>query len=276
MSSGGGPSSTTTVAKSEPPDYVKPYAIDFMNNAAQLANQSGGQYQGQRIADLNGYQTAGMDATAQRAIQGNGAMNAGNQYLQDTISGKYLSPDSNPYLAQMGNTVANDVQTRMAGMARGSGSGMTNSGWQESTARGLGDALGNLYGNAYSQERGMQNSAVGMAPTYAANDYTDTRALTGVGDAYRQYNQDLLNQGYQDWQSAMNAPYSQLDLMGNAIRTSMGGGGTSTSTGPNPYQASPMANMLGGGLAGYSIGGMMGANPYMSTGLGAAAGGLLR
>jgi len=276
MSGGGSaPSTTTTISKSEPPEYVKPYSIEMMNRSAELANNPIAQYGGQRIAGMDSRQQLGLDMTTQRAIAGSPVMNSAKSNMQSTLNGDYLDANSNPYMAQMAKTVGDDVQTRMAAMGRGSGSGMTNSGWQEATARGMTDSLGNLYGQNYANERSRQMQAAQLAPQYAQADYQDAQNLIGAGDAYRTYNQDLLNQQYQDWQTAQNAPYQQLDVLANGIRTSMGGGGTNTSTGPNPYQANRMAGMIGGGLAGYGISQMAGGNPYLYSGAGAVAGGLL-
>ena len=43
-------------------------------------------------------------------------------------------------------------------------------------------------------------------------------------------------------------PYQQLDLLANAIRTSMGGGGTNVTSAPNAYQPNSTAQMIGTGL----------------------------
>ena len=89
-------------------------------------------------------------------------------------------------------------------------------------------------------------------------------------------NQSILDQGYNNWLEAKNYPYQQLDVMGNAIRTTMGGGGTTTMTGPNPNQSSPLGSAVGGAALGYGLAGMApaawGLTGPVGAGIGAAAG----
>lgn len=276
-----GPSTTTTISKSEPPEYVKPYSIEMMNRAGELSNRPFQTYGGQRIADMTPYQMMGLDMTAQRALSGSPVMNAAQGSLQNTLAGGYMSPDSNPYMASMASAIGDQfnrtVGAQNASLMRTQGA-FGNTGLSEKMSMDNGQLAGqltNLYGQNYSAERQRQMQAAQLSPQMAAADYQDAQNLIGAGDAYRTYHQDLLNQGFADWQAAQNGPYQQLDVLANAIRTSMGGGGTSTSTAPNPYQGSRMASMIGGGLAGYGIGQMQGWNPYMSAGLGAVGGGLL-
>src|SRR6185436_2490088 len=79
-------------------------------------------------------------------------------------------------------------------------------------------------------------------------------ALTGVGDAQRQYQQDLLNQGLQSWNQSQLYPYQQNEFLGNALARSSGNvAGGYSSTQSNGYQASPLAGLLGAGAAGYGL-----------------------
>jgi hypothetical protein len=116
-----------------------------------------------------------------------------------------------------------------------------------------------------------------LAPQMANLDYQDAQALLGVGDIRRGYSQDILNQNYGNWLDAQQYPYKQLDVLGNALRASVGGGSTITTSGPNPYQASPAAGMLGGGLLGYGLASNYGGTtvpPWMGAAGGALLGGL--
>ena len=93
--------------------------------------------------------------------------------------------------------------------------------------------------------------------TVVAQPETDLQAgqaLTGVGDVYRQYQQDLLNQSLSNWNQMQQAPLQGLDVLGNALARASGNaaGGTSAVT-TNPYQASPYASLLGLGALGYGI-----------------------
>ena len=109
-----------------------------------------------------------------------------------------------------------------------------------------------------------------MAPQYAQQDYADAQALIGVGDAYRNDQQNKLNQQLADWTEAQQDPYKKLDTLASTIATASGGYANSSSSAPNPYPATPMASMIGGGLLGNAVG-----SQYGAGGLGAMAGGAL-
>ncbi|MGB6105639.1 MAG: hypothetical protein WBF88_17490 [Pusillimonas sp.] len=106
----------------------------------------------------------------------------------------------------------------------------------------------------FQNERLRQLQAAGMVPGMAQAGYANSQALLGIGDAQQAQNQGALDLAYQDWMQQQNHPYQSLDVMGNAIRTLMGGGGTQTQTGPNPYQRSGTASALGGAIGGGTLG----------------------
>lgn len=271
---GGAPAQTTTISKTEPPAYVQPYSEQLMTRAGDLSNAQYTPYSGNRIADLNQYHQAGLQGTAARAINGSPLMNSASAMLTDTAMGAYMSPNSNPYLADTVRQAQDSVQARIGAMDRGSGS-FGNSGVQYMAGRGMADATNNVYAQNYQNERTNQMRTAMFAPQMAEADYKDAQALLGVGDVYRDDSQQRLNQQYQDWQQQQQWPYQQLDVLANAIRTSMGGGGTSVTSAPNAFQTNPTANMIGGGMLGYGLGGAAGVNPWLGAGGGALLGGLL-
>ncbi len=271
MPSGDGGGDTTSVQKVEPPDAVKPYLTPFMNQAASLAGRPYQAYTGQRIAGFSPEQEAGMQLTAARALQGAPDINATRMNLTDTMSGAYMSPDSNPYLKQMADTALDSVQGRVNSTMRGTG-GYGGSAHAETLARSLGDTAANIYGTNYNNERTNQMRGMAFAPQMASMDYQDLNALGQVGAQRQGMTQSILDQGYNNWLEAKNYPYQQLDVMGNAIRTTMGGGGTTTMTGPNPNQSSPIASALGGASIGYGLAPMFGTAGPLGAGIGAAAG----
>ena len=105
--------------------------------------------------------------------------------------------------------------------------------------------------NVFNNERNNQMASMEFAPQLAESDYRDAQALLGVGDIYRDDSQQNLNFNYDQWQQAQNYPYQQLDVLANALRTSVGAGGSSVMSAPNAYSSNSTANMLGTGLMGY-------------------------
>ena len=99
-----------------------------------------------------------------------------------------------------------------------------------------------------SQERGLQQSAMGMAPVFANQDYTDIGQLLNAGTQAQGFDTQAQGQQQQWWQEAQNYPQNRLTNYGNAL--GVGSGGTSTQTATDPSQAS---QLLGGGLTGLAL-----------------------
>ena len=94
---------------------------------------------------------------------------AGQGALQDTLSGKYLDPNTNPALQNSVNDALGLAKSQFASQYGGSaGQNIENSGYQEALARGLGSAATNAYSNAYGQERANQMNALGMVPAFSS------------------------------------------------------------------------------------------------------------
>lgn len=270
-SSGGG--NTTSTTKMEPPAQVLPYLSGYMDKAAAIANTPYKVYQGQRIANITPEQRMGSNMTAAQALNGFQGQLDGMNVFQDTLQGKYMDPNSNPWLTATAQKAMGDISNNYrtgtgvntdAAAARAGAFG--GSAWQQqvnANERALGDSLGNaanqFYGQNYFNERNNQMSAMNMMPTMQNMGYTDAEKLMGVGDNFRQYQQDLLNAQYGDWQEAQNYPAKTLDIFGNALRATMGAGGTQTTSQSGAYQPSRFANAAGGAMAGFGIGGLPGA-----------------
>ena len=281
--SGGGDQTSKTVA--EPAAEVKPYLKPFLDNAWGNANDPYQAYQGQRIAGLDQAQLMGMNLTGAQALNGfQGQGEASNNY-QAMMRGDFLTPESNPYLAANAQKAMSDItnayrtgtkpQTDAAAARSGAFGGSAWSQMVNNNERTLGDSLGNtanqFYGENYARERANQMQGLGMMSNMQNIGYNDASKLTGVGDAMRNYNQDLLNTQYQDWQENQNSKYLKQEQFANALRATMGAGSSSTTTSSNPYKVSPVANALGGAIGGYGLGSAMG-NGALGAGLGGAAG----
>lgn len=126
---------------------------------------------------------------------------------------------------------------------------------------------------AWDAERGRQMGMVGTGQALSNQAYTDAQNMLGVGDIQRDYQQTLNNQAYQNFLNQQNWPLQNLDILANAIRTSMGGGGTTTQTASMP-SVNRTANMVGGAMTGYSLGSALGGSDSYGGALGAGAGAL--
>lgn len=277
------PANTTTTTTNAPPAFVQPYSEDLLKRAGTLSGAPYQPYGGQMISPMTDDQRAGLTMTSNRARDGSPLMNASQGELQKTVGGAYLDPSTNPAWAPMSKAITDAyskgtaAQTDAAFAKAGAFGG---SGYQDQTQtnqKALGDTLSGAAGNLYNNERLNQLRATQQAPEMAKSDYMDAQAMLGSGDVQRQEGQDQLNQQYQRFMQAQQWPYQNMDVLANAIRTSMGGGGSSVTTAPNPYQPNRTAGALGGGLLGYGLGQAYGGQvaPYAGAGLGALAGGLV-
>jgi hypothetical protein len=270
---GGGGSKQTQTTTVTPWAGVQPYITDYLGRAQGQSNVPFQFNQGDQIAPLSPEQQYGLSGTTARAIQGspNNLAAQGNNF--NTLTGAYMSPDSNPWLKQNVDTALGDVQSRVNSQFNNNNFG--SSAHQETLTRNLGQTAAGMYGSNYDQERGRQMQASALAPTLAETDYRDLQALTGVGDVRRGLAQDYLNQANGLFNNATGYNQQQLDNYGRAVGLGMGVGSNQTSTSPNPYQSSPIAGAIGGGMAGYSLGPMLGLGGPVSAGIGAVLGGLL-
>jgi hypothetical protein len=252
--SGGSDSST-----SGPPEWAVPYFQNFLNKGVEVSGLPYQPYTGQRVAELNPYQLGGLNATANRALQGSPVNNAASGELTKTLSGGYLG--SNPHLDSMVNRAQGDVMRGFAPIEARSGS-FGNSGIQESMGRTLGDVSSQIRGADYANERNRMVGAIGMAPQIANQDYVDANALSMAGDAFQRNKQANLDSQYGNWTEAQNYPYKQLQTLGSTLGLGYG----NQTTGPAPNRG---AGMMGGAASGAALGSSFG--PY-GTALGALGG----
>lgn len=127
---------------------------------------------------------------------------------------------------------------------------------QQDLARNAGlrqDQL-NMLNSNWNNERQRQLQASQLIPSLTQGGYQNAQALLGIGDAIQGMNQDRLNMQYEDWLEKQNWDQRSLDIMGNAISRTMGAGGSTTNTGPNPNQRNRTASALGGALSGGAMG----------------------
>lgn len=271
---GGGGSTQSQTTRVEPWSGVQPYITDYLSRASAVSNRPFQYNPGDVISPLAPEQQYGLSATTQRAIQGSPVNLAAQTNAYNTLQGQYMSPESNPWLKQTVDTALGDVQSRVnSQFNRGANFGGT--AHQELLTRNLGQTAADIYGQNYQQERGRQLQTQALAPTLAETDYRDLQALTGVGDVRRGLSQDYLNLANQVYGNYLGYPQQQVDALGRAVQVGMGGGSTSTSTAPNPYQSNPIAGAIGGAATGYGLAPMLGVSgPWGALG-GAVLGGLL-
>jgi len=277
--SGGGSKSPSTT--SGPPAWAVPYFQNYMNRAQTLSNKPYQQYGGPTYAGMTSNQQQGLNMTAQRAQDGSPINQAAGQELTNTLSGGYLN-SGNPYMDALVDKSQGDVirgyqqsvipQLDMISARSGS---FGNTGVDQSALNAqrqlvsqLGDISTGLRGGAYENERNRMQSAVGMAPTIANQDYVDANALINAGGYQQQQQQGLYDSNRMRFEEQRDAPLRQLGILGGALGNNYGN--TSTT---DPGKGGT-AGAIQGGLGGAAAGSMFG--PYgalIGGGLGAFGGG---
>lgn len=257
----GGDNKSTSVA--EPPAETKPYLQPYLNSASALASRPYQEYGGQTVAGMNQNQVDAFGMTRDRAMAGSPQQGMANVNSYKTLRGDFLNPESNPYLKQTYDAAASDMTRNFQTGAMPSinstfsQAGRYGSGAHQNAVgdaqRTLGSNLSSLgaqiYGQNYGQERQNMMAAMSGAPNLAQADYMDAGMLMGAGDAQRAFTQQGLSDAYNRWQQKMQSPYQNLDVMGNAIMTTMGSGGKTTMYGGG----SQFGQIAGAGMAGLGL-----------------------
>lgn len=211
---GGGGSSTTTQSI---PEELKPLANAYVTKAVNLGNTGFTPYTGQRYADLNQTQQQGIDAITQRAMQGSQTVDNAEGQLNQLIAGG----NTNPFLDQMVGRAQDSVKSGFNTAAVNSGS-FGNAGLTEQFGKQLGDVATSMYGQAYDQDRARQMQAIGMAPQFGNQAYSDAQQLLNAGQIQQDQSQQGLDFKYQQFQDAQNLPYKQLAGMAGPFGSNLG------------------------------------------------------
>jgi hypothetical protein len=284
----------TTTNSNSYPDWAAPYASGFLQRAQQVTDQPYQAYQGGRVAGMAPWQEQGLQAQASRAMQGSPIMSGANTALQGFFGnpgqGATQNPYgnvsagqnpmmgmNNPYLTQQIDSAQGDLARNWNQVAapqwaqQGQSSNMRfqdytqqqqlqeanlNRGLQaQTTNAGLGESYAGRNDSMYGQGQNRQLSALGMAPQFAQQDYTDISKLQDAGQQYQAQNQRQLDAGYQQYLDARQYPQQQLDVFGRALGQAVGNQGTQTSTSPG---ASGASQLVGGALTGSMLYNLLG------------------
>jgi hypothetical protein len=208
---------------------------------------------------FSGQTQQGLNQTEAIAKAGSPITENAVSVLGKTINGDYLN--GNPYLMDSLTRGADEITKRSNMSAAGAGrygSGAA----AEVTADSLGDYYKSALMQNYDSERGRQMQAMTLAPTINDMRYGDARTLMGVGQAYEGKAGEVLGDSMQRWNAYQARPWEQLGRL-NSIATGAGQlGGTAIQQQP---ASSPLAGILGGGMAGAGILGNL-AKAGVSTG----------
>lgn len=237
-------------------------------SAASLYQNYTPQYfPGSTVAGFTPAQQQGQQSEINFGANGTPEGNAADANSAATLNGDYLSA-GNPYFSQMADRVTASAMPALTSTFN-QGNRINSPGAAYAVSSGLGDAIGALGYQNYSDERTNQLRAQGLAPTLQGADLQRSAALSDAGGQQQTQNQANINDQVQRFNFQQQLPYNQLGLYNQMIQGNYGG--TSTLTQPyfGPASGSGLAGGLSGALSGAGTGFAVG-GPY-----GAAAGGIL-
>lgn len=279
---GGGKTQTTT-AKSEPWGPQQDYLKFGFQEARKIYDSGAPEYfPGQTIAGIDPAQTAALNATEQRAMQGNPLLPQAQGLAADTMGGAFLGA-GNPYFSAMADQIGDQVTRKYAQAFSGDDASFGSPAHRAALATGLSNAIAPLAYQNYATERGYQNQAALAAPQLAEADYADLARLGQVGDARRALEQGLINDDIARFNFEQNAPWQRLANYMQMVQGNYGGSNTVTaptqggSLGAGLLGAGLMATAMPWGSIGSALGGLGkgGAQTATNAAFGAGAHGLL-
>jgi hypothetical protein len=274
--SGGGGGSTNTVSKADPWAGQQPYLQNVFGRAEDLYQNNPLQYfQGQTYAGLSPETETSLQMQTDRALNGSQLNNAAQANLTDTLNGKYLDVNQNPYLMPAADSIMAKVLPQINSQFAGAGRG--NSGLAARAAgEGATNAIGGLALQNYNNERTNQQRSALLSPQLAQQDYADAARLGEVGSVREDLAQQGINDQMQRFQFENMAPWQQLGLYNQLIQGNYGGQTTEAQTAPRrSIGAGVLTGAVGGGALGALAGNNLGFSPTYGAAGGAAMGGLM-
>lgn len=254
----GSPKTQTVTSKSEPWNEAKPYYEGLYKSAVDAFGQTNKQsYQGDMWAGPTERQQQANNLMANN-VWGTGASDL-RQLGSDTVSGRYMDPESNPWLKGSVESAAGDITRKytqevlpsMGSAAIRSGAyGGSRQGIMEGLAAGeysreANEAAQNIYAQNYQAERDRQLNAGSLFNQANSLEMAQLQGLAGAGEQEQQWQQGQLAENYNRWQMDQAAPWAGIPEMLSVLN---GGNFQSTaSTGPNPNYTNPMQTMMGMG-----------------------------
>ena len=215
MSGGGGgggyqSSTSTNNSVAGPPPSIAPKLESVLNDVWGWYRDNAkapAYYPGATVAPMSLTTQGALSALSTRGMNGTAEQAAGKSAILDTLTGKYLDINNNPYFQgaikasfepQMDNLLNRTLPTLDSKFA---GSGRTGSGAHfDTSARTINDlnqtqsdAAAKAALGAYTGERSNMQASLGMLPSFQAMDYQNLNAALSSGQLQDAYNQRVID-----------------------------------------------------------------------------------
>lgn len=260
---GGSQQVGTQTTTTEPAAYVKPFLEESVQEAQDLYNTPREFYPNQTFVDFSPTSAEAINRLENRAVMGNPLVGQASNFLSGAIGGNFLNPasnmlmstaqgdflNSNPYLEDALAPLRDQVTSQFSKAGR-LGSNMN--------VDAMTRALAPTYARNFAQERANQlnaqraignlaqqdfdnrRSAAAMAPTMAAQDYSDISQLLNAGRVRDAKAAEELAADIQRFNFLENEPQQRLANYISSLR-----GGQIGSTRTAPVYGNPLGEAIG-------------------------------
>lgn len=276
---GGNDTQTTTQAPWAP---LQPYLTGGIFPEAQRLFEQGPSeyYPGQTYAGFDPLQEQSQQMGVDYAQSGlGGILDPTMSSFQNAVSGGLMSPDSNPYMQQSIQSMADKVKENMAlsGISQNEDSAQS-AGQYGSSRHGLADYLTRKNANeviarntndmlmgGYNTGLNAMMNSMQMAPQMGQLGMAPSNLLNRIGGERQGMNQMGITEDVNRFNFQQNAPWENLGRYAGALQGNYLGSGAETTS---PVTGgSPLSGLLGGATAGAGVMEAMGStNPWIAGG----------
>lgn len=280
MSGGGGGGYTTQQSTSSSSSGPPTEIAWMLNNLAGQAYGSGNfeapdLYSGSMTADLSTQTQNALNAASNRLNYTSPVLNSANKSVTDTLSGKYLNLESNPYFfsgleASLRPQQEQFLNETIPGITSAfTGSGRTASGLHQEVVqnatkdfnRAQADARAKAASEAYTSERGLMSQAAGQASSLASTasniDMQNIEAALKAGQITDQQAQKLIDEQVYRYNYDQNKDLNYLTNVAQQIQSIYPGGtttGSNYSYGQTMKQSNTLSDLLSAITGGAGLG----------------------
>ena len=262
MGGGGGGDVNTVTYTNLIPTYIsgmQDMAVAYLTQSLALSTNNFKPYTGSTYATQNADELAGIAALVARGYSGDQLEADGETYLISLLGGNYL--ESNPYLdtafqkkmdeitQSMTEVVLPSISDAYAFAFGGSEHNIEETKAAQKSMEAINDLNEKTYYESYRTERRIQNAGISHAVPYGSRATRDAEMLRTAGKFSREYLQGKYNDQWKVWNENQIIATRNVDVLGNAIRTTLGTTRTASTTFYKPSAFNDIAGLAMSGLA---------------------------
>ena len=263
-----GGSGANTVTTKLLPDFAEGSVRHYVQKAWNLANPDKDNYNLDALEDLNTYaewngdEQEGIEALATRAIAGSAIVQKGNNLLEDIFDGSKLNVNTklDDAYAKKADILKQQLMEEILpalesealsiGMMGSGGHNILQAQAAEKVLAKLTEISKDIYFDDYETARDIQENSLAHGIVYGGESTRNAELLRQAGLYIREYNQGSLEDDLRKGMARQIHEISKLEILGNAIRATVGASVTKT----EPFfRPKPIAQLAGLAMAGASL-----------------------